>query len=257
MKSVSGGKASRAGPFIYYKMPWGISFIGYPLGKPFVLEELSNLLWLVIKKESAQKISLITPELPEINSDMGSIEHDGYYRLNLTNYNPPPKRLYMVRRAQRDLTVEVGYEVTKRHVHLIKSFLETRNLSPPMEKIYLKIPNYIKSSSSVLIASAYTASGGLAAFSVMDLGSDQYSFYMFNITSSDDYVPGASDLLLYKLITLSIKEGKRYLNLGLGINNGIRMFKKGWGGILFLNYIHATIEQESLSSTLDKVFHKL
>lgn len=257
MKSVSGGKASRAGPFIYYKMPWGISFIGYPLGKPFVLEELSNLLWLVIKKESARKISLITPELPEINSDMGSIEHDGYYRLNLTNYNPPPKRLYMVRRAQRDLTVEVGYEVTKRHVHLIKSFLETRNLSPSMEKIYLKIPNYIKSSSSVLIASAYTASGGLAAFSVMDLGSDQYSFYMFNITSSDDYVPGASDLLLYKLITLSIKEGKRYLNLGLGINNGIRMFKKGWGGILFLNYIHATIEQESLSSTLDKVFHKL
>ena len=40
---------------------------------------------------------------------------------------------------------------------------------------------------------------------------------------------GASDLLLIELIKFSEKHGKRYIHLGLGVNDGIRRFKEKWG----------------------------
>jgi hypothetical protein len=43
------------------------------------------------------------------------------------------------------------------------------------------------------------------------------------------YVPGASDLLLSKLISICSQYDKRYIHLGLGISNGIRRFKEKWG----------------------------
>ena len=57
---------------------------------------------------------------------------------------------------------------------------------------------------------------------------------MFNFRSESRYIPGASDLLLSSVIQQAIGEGKKYINLGLGINAGVTFFKEKWGGVAFL-----------------------
>jgi hypothetical protein len=38
------------------------------------------------------------------------------------------------------------------------------------------------------------------------------------------------------MIKLTQEQGKDIINLGLGVNAGIRRFKEKWGGIPYLNY---------------------
>jgi hypothetical protein len=38
------------------------------------------------------------------------------------------------------------------------------------------------------------------------------------------------------MIELTREHGKNTINLGLGVNEGIRRFKEKWGGIPFLDY---------------------
>jgi len=45
-----------------------------------------------------------------------------------------------------------------------------------------------------------------------------------------------SDLLLSEIIESARRKGKRYINLGLAINNGVLFFKQKWGGAPFLNH---------------------
>jgi hypothetical protein len=37
-------------------------------------------------------------------------------------------------------------------------------------------------------------------------------------------------------MTVTREHGKDIINLGLGVNEGIRRFKEKWGGVPFLNY---------------------
>jgi len=79
---------------------------------------------------------------------------------------------------------------------------------------------------------------------------------MFNFTSDARYVPGVSDLLLFEVIQQAKKEGKKYINLGLGINPGVTFFKKKWGGIPFLPHAFCLFhpsKKENLETLLQKL----
>jgi hypothetical protein len=69
---------------------------------------------------------------------------------------------------------------------------------------------------------------------------------MFNLRSTKDNVPGASDLLFHEMVNISQSEGKRAINLGLGIHPGIRRFKEKWGGVPFLSYSSALVHRKPL-----------
>ena len=68
-------------------------------------------------------------------------------------------------------------------------------------------------------------------------------------------VPGASDLLLRELVKVAHAARKKAVNLGLGINDGIRRFKEKWGGVPFLPYVSAIVQRESVD--LDRLAKKL
>ena len=70
----------------------------------------------------------------------------------------------------------------------------------------------------------------------MDLGAKNFSAYILGSHSKKHYVPHASDLLFLEMINLTREEGKNSINLGLGVNEGIRRFKEKWGGKPFLRY---------------------
>lgn len=39
-----------------------------------------------------------------------------------------------------------------------------------------------------------------------------------------------------ELIKIALEKGKEYINMGLGINEGVKKFKEKWGGRPFLDY---------------------
>jgi hypothetical protein len=88
----------------------------------------------------------------------------------------------------------------------------------------------------------------LAAFNIVDFGSTDFAFYMFNFRSTKVVVPGASDLLFYQMLQLAQSEAKQAVNLGLGLHPGVRRFKEKWGGRPFLRHCSALVYRDKPSA---------
>jgi hypothetical protein len=150
----------------------------------------------------------------------------------------------MVRRAGRELRVEEG-AFGKEHKRLVKAFLSSHPVSQEQKEIYKGIPRYLKRSRSTLLLDA-RKEDDLVAFNIVDMGSADYAFYLFNIRSPKVNVPGASDLLFHEMVRLAQAEKKKALNLGLGIHPGVRRFKEKWGGTHFLTHASALVTRKTL-----------
>ncbi len=48
------------------------------------------------------------------------------------------------------------------------------------------------------------------------------------------------------MVKLALTEGKKTVNLGLGVNAGIRRFKEKWGGAPFLNYSSVLVDKRKV-----------
>jgi hypothetical protein len=57
------------------------------------------------------------------------------------------------------------------------------------------------------------------------------------------------------MVDISHSKGKKAINLGLGINSGIRRFKEKWGGVPFLTSEAAVVHRETLD--LERLAKKL
>jgi hypothetical protein len=57
------------------------------------------------------------------------------------------------------------------------------------------------------------------------------------------------------MVNLAQMEGKKTINLGLGVNAGIRRFKEKWGGVPFLDYCSALVDKREVD--LGKLAKKL
>jgi hypothetical protein len=185
--------------------------------------------------------AIIAPKLWSIADSFEEQPADIYYRLDLPLGLIAPGVAYMIRRAEKDLTICNG-KFGKEHKKLIKGFVSGHALSAPQQYIFKHIHHYLKRSKTGRLLEA-RKNGLLAAFTIVDLGSADFAFYLFNFRSNKVHVPGASDLLLREMVNLAQSEAKKSINLGLGINTGIRRFKEKWGGVPFLPYASALVHR--------------
>jgi hypothetical protein len=178
---------------------------------------------------------------------------DMYYRLNLPLPELRPDLAYMIRRADRELRVLEG-TFGGEHERLVNNFIIRRNFSAGHQEIFRQIPVYLEKSRTARLLEA-RKDDDLVAFNVLELGSSHYGFYLFNFRSLEFQVPGASDLLFCEMAHLAEQEGKRAINLGLGINPGVRRFKEKWGALPFLSYSSAVVRRRraSLLSVLTRL----
>ena len=153
----------------------------------------------------------------------------------------PPDVAYMVRRAEKELIADSG-KFGREHRKIIKAFISGQVLSDRQKYIFKHIHRYLKCSRTTRLLEV-RRKGRLAAFTIVDLGSADSAFYLFNFRSPRENVPGASDLLFLEMVKLAQAEGKKTINLGLGINSGIRRFKEKWGGAPFLPYVSALVHR--------------
>ncbi len=139
---------------------------------------------------------------------------------------------------------------------MVEEFAKAHPVGEETRLIFRSIDQYLSASETARVFDARNKSGELVAFDIAEFAPKDYAIYMFNFSSNASYVPGASDLLLFEVIQEAKTEGKKYVNLGLGINPGVTFFKKKWGGVVFFPHaycLYRPFRKEFLEALLQKL----
>jgi len=209
-------------------------FVGYPLNGPFEAKGLEETLDDAIRRFNPESVSLIAPVIPPSLEQKPPSPIDHYYRLDLSTLSISQKLRNMLRRAGRELSLGRSLTYGREHKDIVEGFLKNHPMDEATRFIFRRIDAYLVSSKTASVFEARNVDGDLVAFDIAEFKPRDYAVYMFNFRSQTHYTPGASDLLLSAVIEQATAEGKRYVNLGLGINRGVTFFKTKWGGADFL-----------------------
>jgi len=243
VQSVSGAEACLHEDYLCYVLKDHLLFVGYPLvDRDFSLEEAYES---ACKRFRPATVAIIARNIPFRQGLVEEQPPDSYYKIDLPVSGLAPGVAYMIRRGARELRVSEGM-FGKEHEQLVSDFLVARELGHAHGQIFGQIPKYLEASRTALLLEARTGDR-LAAFVIVDFGSADYGFYMFNFRSLIESVPGASDLLFHRMTQLAQQMGKQAINLGLGINFGVVRFKEKWGASPFLPCESAMIRRRSKS----------
>jgi len=220
----------------YVKDNWLI-LVGYPLEESFSPERCETVLDQVLETYHPEYLWFIGPEIPtSLLESCRERQTDEYLTLDLGCTQPKSSLRRVARKAAERLTVERGQTFTSEHETLVSEFRDRQELPPMVEELYCAMPHYVAGSSSACLLNAWDEKGDLSAFYVVELAAKEFDTYVLGCYSRQNYVPHASDLLFLDMMELARERGKRSINLGLGVNEGIRRFKQKWGGFPFLKY---------------------
>jgi hypothetical protein len=233
---------SRGEPFFvdnhlgFVKDNWLI-FVGYPLDENSSQDRCEKTLKQAVETFRPEYLWFIGPQIPSSLLDFAKErETDQYYRLDLGQTKLKPSLQRMADRVSKELVVERGHSISKEHEALIAELLKREKLPPRLRELYRSMPYYVSHSSSACVLNAWDKNRKLAAFFVVELGAKNFSTYVLGSHSKKHYVSHAADLLFLEMIKLTREQGKNIVNLGLGVNEGIRRFKEKWGGLPYLKY---------------------
>ncbi|MEE9496561.1 MAG: hypothetical protein V3V39_08545 [Desulfobacterales bacterium] len=232
MTQVSGGEPFLMDDFfICRKDSWAL-LIGYPLEGNFNTQNFESVFSKVKKRFRPDFISLVAPEMPpSLAATCQESQSDAYFTLETQKpvIRSPLKR--NLRKARQKLRVEFSSSMQDVHQELMHEFVARTLLSERVKRLLFKMPEFVACSDMALVLNAWDKANKLAAFYVVDLEAKRFSNYIMGCHSKKNYVLGASDLLLFELINLSLEYDKPYIHLGLGVNAGIRRFKAKWGAV--------------------------
>ena len=233
---------SKGEPFLkedhlgFVKDNWVI-LVGYPLDGDFSQTRSERVLKQAVETFRPEVLWFIGPEiLPSLMDSCKEKETDRYYTLDLDQTQLKSSLQRMADKASKELRVERSRSFSKEHAALVAELLNREKLPPRVRELYRAMPDYVGRSSSACTLNARDKNGKLCAFFVVELGAKNFSTYVLGCHSKKHYVSHASDLLFLEMINLTREHGKQTINLGLGVNEGIRRFKEKWGGIPYLTY---------------------
>lgn len=253
--SVSGARPYLIEKHICFCHRRHMMFIGFPLGDPTGDGDTVRAYFAACERHKPDTVSIIAPRIWLSDDDCEKRPEDSYYRLNLPLETTDTRVEYMVRRAQKDLVITRG-KFGREHKRIVQGFLNSRPLTADQVYLFKHLQHYLKHSPSAKLLEARKGRE-LVAFTVTDLGSANYAFYLFNFRSIDFNIPGASDFLFREMVNVAQSRGKEAINLGLGINSGIRRFKEKWGGVPFLPCETAVVRREREVPDLERLAQKL
>jgi hypothetical protein len=234
---VSGGE-----PFLFsdyfccQKNDWLI-VVGYPLKGEFTPEGFENIFERIKTQFRPKHVSIMAPELPlSITSNCQERQSDYFYTLDIQNFELKGALKRVVNKAPQHLSVERSNSIGAPHDALAREFI--KRIEPPqrIRELFSKMSHYAVPGAHCVVLNAWDDANHLAAYYVVDLAAKNFSTYVVGCHSKTNYTAGASDLLCYEMIKLSQEFGKRYIHLGIGVNEGITRFKKKWGGRPTIKY---------------------
>lgn len=238
VEPVSGAAAHLHEGYLVFTRKSLLIFIGYPVAASAA--PVGRAYKTACRRFRPEVLSVLAQDLSFLKPASRSMVSDEYFRLELPCPSPPPDRAYMIKRAAREVSVGEGGWGPE-HEKLVSDFIGLPGIAADYTRIFSGIPAYLASAPAALLLEARKGSA-LSAFTVADFGSADYAFYLFNFRSQTDFVPGANDLLVWEMIKAAGDRKKKAVNLGLGINEGNRRFKRKWGGVSFLKHVSAIVD---------------
>jgi hypothetical protein len=250
--AVAGSQPQRVGSCVGYASDNEFVLVGYPLHDPWDTGAMTAAVDQALKLPGLRRITVIGPVRPPQAPEGSPTTADGYVFVSIPHPPPVQKLRNLLRRAGRVLAIEREGACGGEHMALIQSYLDQRHLAAGTQHIFRQLPRYLAASPGSLMFSARLSDGSLAAFSVGEFGSLHTAFYMFCFRHPGLAPPGSTDLLLSALLEEARERGLMRMNLGLGVNGGVRFFKRKWGAAPFLPYV-----QVSWEPAAPKMFRRL
>lgn len=179
-----------------------------------------------VGNESVGKLTVLGPHRPKSAPETAAARRDAYAVLSLP-VAPGQNLRNMLRRGARECAVrEEAW--TQEHAELVKTYIDSRPLEAGTRHIYARIENYLTATPDALLFAARNSQGHLLGLAIGDFSSLTTAFYMFAFRTKT-CPPGVADVLLHAIVKTAEEKGHQYVNLGLGINDGIAAFKRKWG----------------------------
>lgn len=227
MAAVSGGEPFAIGAFLFYARGDWLIAVGYPLGDEGSEAEFEEALAEALRCTRARDCWAIAPRLPPRLAGRRE-ETDRYYVLPVAA-RIPPRLERLADRAAARLAVEETVVFDAAHRRLWAEFLGRVALPPRVRELYARIPAVLGRVPGLGLLSARDPEGRIAACLLLDRAPRRFTSYLLGAHSRSPYTPYATDLLFREMIRAARREGKEFLHLGLGVNEGIRRFKEKWG----------------------------
>jgi uncharacterized protein YbaP (TraB family) len=246
MRAMSGGEPFLEGGFLFFGAADWLLGIGYPFEGAYVPAAFDRAIAAAVRRTRANACWAICPELPE-RLGPHRCEKDRYYVLPLDG--AIPGRLeHLADTAAAGLTVAEGQRFTPAHRRLWAEFLGRVPLPPRVRELYARTEAVLPNAAGLGLLDAWDREGNLAASLLLDSEPVPFISYLLGAHSRDHYAPHATDLLFREMIRIARGQGKRYLHLGLGVNDGLRRFKTKWGGVPDLAYEMAAWQEQARSA---------
>lgn len=243
MTSVSGGLPYLVDDHLVFLGKGWLTLIGYPLEGQFSLARLASVIECLGAQQAFSTLNFIAPEVPNRLVDQCQThEVDQYLVLPLGSFQMTSKLRRAVRQGAARVVVQKTHAFGSDHKELVDELAERVVLPPMIEGLYEAMPRYLHESSCGWILEARDQRGHLAAFFVVDGAAPGFDIYLLGAHSKVHEIPHASDVLFQTMIHEARERGKDSLQLGLGVNPGIRRFKEKWGGQGGLPYHACSIQ---------------
>ncbi len=237
VRAVTGSRPRLIGPCVGYESDGTLILVGYPLHAPRDAVAMADAVEEALETPNLRRLTVIgSARPPQTPPGIQALE-DVYFALPLPAPPRAQKLRNILRRAGRELRIDRGRHVGSDHLALVQRYLDDRHLAVGTRHIFLQLPRYIEASEGSLIVSARVSDGRLAAFAVGEFASLSTAFFMFCFRDSRLAPPGSADLALSGLLDEAHERGHTLMNLGLGVNEGIRFFKRKWGADPLLPYV--------------------
>jgi uncharacterized protein YbaP (TraB family) len=256
MRAMSGGEPFLVGPYLFLAARDWLVAVGYPLSGSYSPQGFDQALSGALRRTRARECRAISPSLPD-RLRANCRERDHYYVLPADA--PVPGRLErLTGRAASSLRVEEGSTFTSAHRRLWAEFMGRVALPPSVRELFARTEPVLHHAPGVVLLNAWDHDGHLAACLVLDTAPRRFLTYLIGAHSRIHCTPHASDLLFLEMIRLARRQGKEFLHLGLGVNEGIRRFKTKWGGKPAMPYeMAAWQEKESVRAGVAEIVRML
>ena len=237
MATVSRARTTLFDNYLGYTKENWLIFVGYPLWGEYDPAQCDEHLARALELYHPEYLWFIGPEVtPSLAKSCRARQSDQYLRLDLAEWEIKASLRREVNRATSLLQVERTREFTKEHKELVEELMKRAKLPPLVAELYRTMPAYLQDCDTSLLLNARDSHRNLTAFFVIECAAERFDTYVLGCHSKENYIPHASDLLFNEMITHARERGKSEINLGLGVNRGIRRFKTKWGGQSYLAY---------------------
>jgi len=256
MAAMSGGEPFLVGPYVFIAAEDWLLAVGYPLESNYTPKGFEQALAEAQRRTAARDCWAICPELPERLKAQRS-DRDQYHALAL-GAAVPGRLERLAERATAILRVEEGITFTPAHRRLWAEFMGRVALPPNVRELYARTESVLQRAPGLSLLNAWDRNGHLAACLLLDSAARRFTSYLLGAHSRINFTPHASDLLFREMIRIARRDGKDFLHLGLGVNDGIRRFKTKWGGQPGMPYEMAQWrEQENLRDGVNGLMRML